>query len=167
MGGGPKGNRVRRPCWESLFAAVLPPAGLLVALAFLLYGTGTMADADSPSVTVEQSHEMDRGAYLVTEQGTFELFRWHLPLSELPSDAPTHFAEQVHSVLVVSRNPAEATACRLYRLEVSAAVDWRRCERDANQLLLDPGPLPPGGYLLTVPTDDVFGGKTYYYFRLL
>lgn len=164
MIGGPKGSQSRRSRRESLIAAALPSGGLFIALVFLMVGTGAMADA--PSVYVEHVDEMNRGAYLLTDQGIFKLHHWHLPLSELPSDAPTLDAERVHALLVVTRRPGQAEACHLYRLEATAVVDWHSTQQDSHQLVLDPGPLPPGGYLLTVPTDDLFGGKTHYYFRL-
>jgi len=137
---------------------------LLLALTVLPLLLGTVADAQH--VYLDQVPEANHGAFLISEQGATQLHDWHLPLAKAPSDAPVLVASDLQVLSVVMKQLDQATACTLFHLESGAVISWQASWRDGRQLLLDPGPLPAGDYLLAIPTDDVFGGKTYHYFRL-
>lgn len=156
-----KGRRFRS---GKLIAVALPWLGVMVASALLLLAIGPVVDA-RPECVRRDAH-LGHGAYLLTQEGTVRLYRWHMPLSEPPGDCPILDATELRAVLVVTGQPLQAGAYQLHRLEVGAVVAWLNVEREGQQFLLDPGPLAPGGYLLTMPTHDLFGSKTYHYFRL-
>ena len=137
---------------------------LLIALTVIPWATGLVVDAQH--VYLAEVPQANRGAYLVTDQGAMQLYNWHLPLADLPSDAPVVAAADVQVLSVVMKQLDAPDAYLLYCLNAGTIVAWRAAWREGRQLLLDPGWLPPGDYLLAIPTDDMFGGKTYHYFGL-
>jgi hypothetical protein len=149
---------------RKLIAAALPWLGVLAACALVLGAVGPVVDARPERV--QRDAQMGHGAYLLTEEGTVRLYHWHMPLSDLPRDCPLLDATDLRAVLIVTGQPLHADAYHLHRLGAGVQVAWRSVERKGRQFLLDPGPLAPGGYLLTMPTHDLFGSKTYHYFRL-
>ncbi|MFN2290991.1 MAG: hypothetical protein ACK2UC_07370 [Anaerolineae bacterium] len=161
------GYRQEDGCWfrsGKLVAIALPWLGLLVASALVLLAIWT--DVDARPEGIQRDAKMSHGAYLLTQEGTVRLYQWHMPLSDLPCDCPSLDATDLRAILVVTGQPLEADAYHLHHLQAGAEAAWRSVERDGEQFLLDPGPLAPGGYLLTMPTHDLFGSKTYHYFRL-
>ena len=125
---------------------------------------GPVVDARPESV--QRRAHIGPGAYLLSGEGTVRLYHWHMPLSDPPRDCPLMKAADLRGILVVTGQPFQTSAYRLHRLGAGVEVAWRSVHREGQRFLLDPGPLAPGGYLLTMPTHDLFGSKTYHYFRL-
>jgi hypothetical protein len=155
------GHRFR---YGKLIAAALPWLGVVVASAVVLLAIGPVVDARPESV--QRRAHIGPGAYLLSGEGTVRLYHWHMPLSDPPRDCPLMKAAELRGILVVTGQPFQTSAYRLHRLGAGVEVAWRSVHREGQRFLLDPGPLAPGGYLLTMPTHDLFGSKTYHYFRL-
>lgn len=110
--------------------------------------------------------EENRGAYLVTDQGAMQLFSWYVEPSDFPDDAPTLDLSSMQSIAIVQKQLSEPEDYRLYNLDTNQAIPWERSYKKDIQLYLSPEKLSAGNYMLIVPTDSMFGGKTVHYFRL-
>lgn len=108
----------------------------------------------------------NRGAYLLTTRGFVELFEWHILFTELPEETPVFNSSDLQYVAVVQKQFSLPDAYQLINLENGAYISWQSSQEKDRQLILDPGPLPPGEYLFIRDTDDMFGGVTYHYFRV-
>lgn len=115
-------------------------------------------------VFIETVPEENKGAYLVTKQGVMQLYTWRVEPSRFPDDAPTLAVDDVLALAVVQKQFAQLQAYRLYRMEDMQPVAWQDSNTQAMQLTLVPETLQPGHYMLVVPTDSMFGGKTWHYF---
>ena len=161
---GHKRDRVARRAKVAVILGAIFVLALLVAPTVIPWIFGIVVDAQH--VYLDEVPEENRGAYLVTEQGAMQLYNWHLPLAELPADAPALNAGDLQAVSIVMKQLEPSEAYDLFELETGALMNWQRSWREGRQLLLDPGSLPAGDYMLVIPTDDMFGEKTYHYFRL-
>lgn len=138
--------------------------GAVAILPILPWPMGIVADAQH--VFISQVPEENKGAYLVTGDGVMQLFTWRIEPPSFPDDAPTLDRDRVDAVVIVQKQFDEARNYRLYNLTSEQQVSWQAVSTDKQRLQLDPGPLEPGEYMLVVPTDSMFGGKTWHYFRL-
>ena len=137
----------------------------LLALSLVPSVLGIVAKAQH--ALVESMPENDAGAYLLTDQGALPIYNWRMPMSKLPPDAAALEVGRLRSLVIVGQQVHSETAYVLYDLGRQHTVAWRSIHQQGRQLYLQPSSLPPGDYLLIVPTEDVFGGNTYHYFRLV
>ena len=121
---------------------------------------------DAQHVYQEDVPEENRGVYIITEAGVIQLFNWQLPLMALPDDAPVVDAESFQALSIVMKQIEPANSYQLFEMETGDLVSWQNAWRDGRQLLLDPGSLSAGDFMMVIPTDDLFGEKTYHYFRI-
>ena len=91
---------------------------------------------------------------------------WNMPLDNPPDDAPTLDAATLHTLTVVHKQFYPPEYYLLYNLTADVHIPWRATRQQGRQLTLDPGPLAAGDCLFFMPTVDMFGGESYYYFRL-
>ena len=109
----------------------------------------------------------NRGAYLVTDQGAMQLFTWNVEPPDFPADAPTLDAGSIQAAAVVQKAFAELDSYRLTNMTTGHSLPWASSEAAGMQLTLHPAAeLPPGDYALIVPSDGMFGGRSYHYFRI-
>lgn len=109
----------------------------------------------------------NRGAYLVTKDGVMQLFAWHVQPEGFPADAPTLELGTVRAATIVQKQFGVPDSYRLLNLTTGESVEWASSGADGMHLTLRPaGELPPGDYMLIVPSDGMFGGNTLHYFRL-
>jgi len=143
--------------------------GLVLLVGFLalpLFPSTLGIVAKAQHVLVDKIPEDGPGAYLLTDQGVMQIYDWRMPMSKLPPDAAILQAESLRSLVIVGRQVHPAATYVLYDLGRQHTVGWQSTQRQGRQLFLQPSSLPPGDYLLIVPTEDLFGGNTYHYFRL-
>jgi len=136
----------------------------ILALSLLPWTMGIVAEAQH--ALIEQIPENNPGAYLLTTQGAMPIYDWYMPMSKLPPDAAALQVASLRSLVIVSKQVHPSAAYILYDLGRQQTVAWQSVQRKGRQIFLQPPRLEPGDYLLIVPTDDVFGGNTYHYFRL-
>lgn len=139
-------------------------SAFVVALSILPWSMGIVAEAQR--AYVEQIPEGTPGAYVLTKQGAMPLYEWYMPMAKLPPDAAALAARSLRSLVIVSRRFQAPQVYILYSLGTQQPVGWHAVHHQGRQLFLEPPSLGPGDYLLIVPTEDVFGGNIYYYFRL-
>ena len=109
----------------------------------------------------------NRGAYLITDDGVMQLFAWHVQPDGFPSDAPTLEPDSIRAATIVQKQFAEPDGYRLLNMTTGQRVEWASSATEGMHLTLRPaGELPPGEYLLIVPSDGMFGGNSLHYFRL-
>lgn len=138
---------------------------LVIALPILPWTMGIVTAAKH--VYIASVPASNPGAYLVTRQGVMELFAWYVEPPTFPSDAPDLFAGDVREVVVVQKQFDPPDRYRLYRFDDHTAITWRSAIRHGEQLTLVPAvPLRAGSYVLLRPTDSMYGGETFHYFRL-
>lgn len=139
--------------------------GAVAVLPILPWPMGIVTDARS-SVTA-QLPAQNRGTYLITRGGAMQLYAWYTELDAVPLDAPTLSRSTVLAVAAVQKQFDDPAHYRLYQLPAGNVIPWRSVARSDHTLrLIPPTPLPRGDYLLTVPSDGMFGGHTSHYFRL-
>jgi hypothetical protein len=136
----------------------------VVILPLLPWSMGIVTDVKHVFIT--DVPQENRGAYLVTDQGIMQLYTWRVEPSTFPGDAPTLDREAVTSVAIVQKQFDAAQNYRLYNLTADRRVTWQSASSDELQLYLEVDTLEAGDYMLVVPTDSMFGGKTWHYFRL-
>lgn len=145
----------------------LATGGLLGTVALLPavpWAMGIVGDVQH--VYTEAVPAENRGAYLVTERGVVQLYSWSVEPPSFPADAPTLEAVGLRELVVVSKQFEAADRYRLYEVG-GGRIDWTRASTSGTQLTLRPArALGPGAYQLVVPTDSMYGGYTWQYFRL-
>ncbi len=139
-------------------------AGTIISVPILTWIMGINGDVQH--VYTETLPTDNRGAYLLTDQGVMQLFAWHLELDQVPEDAPTLDAAGLDAVAIVQKQFYPPEQYALLRIDAGVRIDWQSSRQEGTQLFLDPGPLQPGAYMLIVETDEMFGGRTYHYFRV-
>ena len=139
--------------------------GSVAILPILPWAMGIVTDARHVyTATVPLDN---RGAYLVTDDGVMQLFTWHVQPEGFPADAPTLELGSVRAATIVQKQFAEPNSYRLLNLTTGQSVEWGSSAADGMHLTLRPaGELPPGEYMLIVPSDGMFGGNSLHYFRL-
>lgn len=138
--------------------------GLMAILPVLPWLMGIVTDAKH--VYTDSVPEENRGAYLQTTNGAMQLYTWRVEPPNFPEDAPTLERASLQSIVVVQKLFDEVDRYRLYNLETNQQVQWVGSSSEAMQLTLAPPDLSPGPYMLVVPTDSMYGGNTWHYFRL-
>ena len=138
--------------------------GMVVILPLLPWPMGIVTDAKH--VFIADVPEENKGAYLVTDRGIMQLYTWRIEPSTFPGDAPTLERDAVTSVVIVQKQFDSAEDYRLYNLTTGHDVAWQSASSNDLQLHLAVDTLEAGDYMLVVPTDSMFGGKTWHYFRL-
>ncbi len=139
--------------------------GSIAILPILPWAMGIVTDARHVYTAAVPTD--NRGAYLVTDQGAMQLFTWHVEPDGFPADAPTLEAVSIQAAVVVQKQFAEPDSYQLINLTTGQRVGWASSAVDGMQLTLRAaGDLPPGEYVLIVPSDGMFGGSSVHYFRL-
>jgi hypothetical protein len=108
----------------------------------------------------------NRGAYLVTTHGAMQVYSWYIEPPDFPVDAPELGAGEVKSFTVVAKQFDPPDKYQLYNLTTGQPVSWIASSQQGMHLSLDAGSLPPGQYMWITPTDSMFGGQTWQYFKL-
>lgn len=137
---------------------------LLASLPVLPWVMGIVTDMQHTLIT--ELPEDNKGAYLLLDQGVMQLYTWRVEPVEYPTDAPLLEKDSLHAVAVVQKQFDPIDNFLLYNLTTGERFYWPEAEQSGTQLRLETGPLPPGDYMLVVPTDSMYGGNTYHYFRL-
>ena len=137
---------------------------VLVVPAVLPWLTGGLAEI--PDFYVTSVPDDVRGAYAITDRGVMQLFGWTMIMRTAPDEAPTFALDEFQGLAVVMPNPDTADAYHLISLATGERIAWQSAVQDGQRLMLDPGPLGAGDYLLEVATGSLFGAATYHYFHL-
>ena len=122
--------------------------------------------AEIPDFYVTSVPEDVRGAYAITDRGVMQLFGWTMIMQSAPDEAPTFAVDELQGLAVVMPNVGTADAYPLISLATGERIAWQSAVQDGQRLMLDPGPLAAGDYLLEVSTGSLFGAATYHYFHL-
>jgi hypothetical protein len=138
--------------------------GLIAILPVLPWTMGIVTQAKH--VYTANLPEENRGVYLVTDNGVMQLYTWRIEPSDFPPDAPTLNKDSVHSIVVIQKQFDPPDDYLLYNVAKNEKINWQGYSEKDNQLQLTPGALEDGDYMLQVPTDSMYGGKTYHYFHL-
>lgn len=116
------------------------------------------------------------GAYLSlgdgTQSGVLKLFPWSIILDEFPPESPTVNPSHLQNLLISQKGLDTPDRYLLYYLEDEDTAHLIPLEANETvfqrQLVLSPleQSLPPGNYMLNIPTGGMFAGREYYYFRI-
>jgi|GEM_PF-125587 len=156
-------RRKRVTTWGVGFG-VVTLLGLVASLPVLPWTMGIVTSAKH--VYIDQVPEENRGFYLLTDQGVMQIFTWNLEPGEFPNDAPSLEAHSIRSMAVVQKLFDQPENYRLYNLTEDHQIPWQSTHSHGMQLYFQPQSLSPGEYMFVAPTDSMYGGKTWHYFRL-
>ncbi|HZD78861.1 MAG TPA: hypothetical protein VE646_02315 [Actinomycetota bacterium] len=157
----PRSIRRRR---RGLILGLTVLMGAVAALPAIPWLMGIVTNAKS-SYTAEIPAE-NRGTYVVTPDGVTQLYSWSILLDQMPADAPVLERADVDMFAVVQKQFDRLSNYRLIHLADDAEIPLRLVSERGMQLLLRPERLAAGAYLFVVPSDSMFGGSTYQYFRI-
>lgn len=156
--------RLRLVKWTVGGTAALLTAAMLI-LPLLPWTMGIVRET-RPSLTATLPAR-NRGAYLLTASGAMQLYPWLVRPASLPSDAPLLPGSAVREIATVQRAVDRLEKYQLYALSTGTLVRWTRTVAEGSTLhLTPPRPLASGGYMLVVPSDGMFGGQSWHYFRI-
>ncbi len=127
---------------------------------------GILGDVPQPLIYLPEMPAGVSGAYLLTEQGTLPLYEWYMPLQQAPRDSAVLSRLQIQQVVVAQKVLYPASDYQLYWLETGQRMAWQMEEQQDTRLLLKPANLPVGSFMLVVPTNGMFGGENFYYFKV-
>ncbi len=139
--------------------------GTLFVLPYLPWISGMVSDVQQ-NVYFQDLPDDAVGDFLVTSQGYMPLFDWYMPLQAAPRDAPVLELGQLEQVIVFQKVLFPQDEYHLYQLETGSRVPWMDSQPLARKIILEPGMLMPGSYMLIIPTNGMFGGEIYHYFRV-
>ncbi|MDQ6905224.1 MAG: hypothetical protein M3176_00200 [Chloroflexota bacterium] len=109
----------------------------------------------------------NKGAYLMTTQGVMQLYPWYVEPPTFPRDVPTLDAASVQAIALVEKQFDDLGKYHLYNLTTKEYIALSGTQRQTMHLTLNPeGRLAPGDYEFIAPTDGMFGGVTWQYFRV-
>ena len=107
------------------------------------------------------------GAYLVTDQGVMQLFTWYVEPDDFPEDAPTIPAATLHSIAAVQKQHDVIENYQLWNVDTIQLIPWVSWNDEDGYRTLDlPSPLPPGSYMFVLPSDSMYGGATWHFFKV-
>jgi hypothetical protein len=95
-----------------------------------------------------------------------QLYTWRVEPAEFPGDAPTLDKGGIEAVAVVQKQYDPPADYLLLDLSTNESIRWQESAQQDGRLVLTPPALTAGDYMLIVPTDSMFGGKTWHYFHL-
>lgn len=133
--------------------------------------SGIPADS-SPQSIMSALPERAAGAYLQVsdgqQSGLLKLFSWSFPLDEIPEESPVVSPRQLQSLVVRQKGLDDPQRYQLFHMDDGDIVHLTSAETVfQRELQLAPAEsLPPGDYMLNIPTGGMFAGREYYYFRL-
>jgi hypothetical protein len=138
--------------------------GAVASLPLMPWPMGIVTDAQH--VYIDAVPAENKGAYLVSEDGVMQLYTWRVEPADFPGDAPTLASGTIDAVAIVQKQYDPPADYLLYDLTTDRAVPWQQGAEQDGRLVLQPPALSAGDYMLVVPTDSMFGGKTWHYFHL-
>jgi hypothetical protein len=138
--------------------------GAVAALPLMPWPMGIVADAQH--VYIDAVPAENKGAYLVSEDGVMQLYTWRVEPADFPGDAPTLDSGTIEAIAIVQKQYDPPADYFLFDLTTNQAIPWQQSGEQDGRLVLQPPSLSAGDYMLVVPTDSMFGGKTWHYFRL-
>ncbi len=139
--------------------------GVLFVLPYLPYLSGMVTDVQQ-NVYFQDLPDDAVGDYLATTKGYMPLFEWYMPLQAAPRDAPTLEMGELQQMVVFQKVLFQQDDYMLYQLETGDRMLWMGSDSLPRRINLQPGMLLPGSYMLIIPTNGMFGGNVYHYFRI-
>jgi len=158
-------RRRRRSAAVGIGTAMLGVTVLLVSLPVLPWTMGIVGNVKysyASSLPAE-----NKGTYLVTDDGVMQLYSWYVQPDDVPPDIPVLQGGRVHAVAFVQKQFSDLSAYQLYDTASGALLPWGSATRHGMQMVVQlPSALPPGRYMVSVPLDSMFGGRTWQFFSI-
>jgi hypothetical protein len=169
-------HSLRKTVYIIMGVLMLAVIGLSFVQLWVLYTT-----EDIPGYGSIQGNERgwpppdQRGAFIILSEQRNPLFHSSL-ISLLPTSAPgvvdekagAHFTPaDIKSVLIQSAVIDEASQYRVYRIGEVEQDEMRYSRQPGGKvMIIEPkdGTWDPGAYIADVPSEGMFGGRTYYQF---
>ncbi len=122
---------------------------------------------DAKHVYISAVPTDNKGTYLITNKGVMELFTWNEEPEVFPSDGPTLQTGDISSIAVVQNQFDTYDKYQLYDMNTETQVTLQDGHAHGHELTFNLGrPLTPGQYMMIVPSDSMYGGEIWNFFKI-
>lgn len=122
---------------------------------------------DAKHVYINAVPTDNKGTYLITNKGVMELFAWNEEPEVFPGDAPTLQTGDIRSIAVVQNQFDTYDKYQLYDMNTETQVTLQGATVQGHELAFNLGrPLTPGQYMMVVPSDSMYGGEIWNFFKI-